>query len=89
MKANLYDPQSVAEAIAGLQVGFGMAGMLALVVHSAAVELYLGLTPGESERLRQVSHERRLERGLEKRDGAGEESQSAANAAISEADAGV
>lgn len=30
-----------------------MAEMLALVVHLAAVELYLGLTPGESERLRQ------------------------------------
>ena len=66
MKANLYDPQSVAEAMAGLQMGFGMAGVLALVLHSVAVEVYLGLTPGESERLRKVSFERRVERGLGK-----------------------
>lgn len=66
VKANLYDPQSVAEAMAGLQMGFGMAGVLALVLHSVAVEVYLGLTPGESERLRKVSFERRVERGLGK-----------------------
>jgi hypothetical protein len=66
VKANLYDPQSVAEAMAGLQMGFGMAGLLALVFHSVAVEIYLGMTPAESERLRRVSYERRLERGLEK-----------------------
>jgi len=66
VKADLYDPQSVAEAMAGLQMGFGMAGLLAFVVHAVAVELYLGLTPAESERLRRVSYERRVERGLEK-----------------------
>lgn len=68
VKADLYDPQSVAEAMAGLQMGFGMAGVVAFVLHSVLVELYLGLTPGESERLRKVSYERRVERGLEKRD---------------------
>ena len=70
VKANLYDPQSVAEAMAGLQMGFGMAGLLAFVVHSVAVEVYLGLTPAESERLRRVSRERRVERGLEKQEDA-------------------
>jgi len=68
VKADLYDPKSAAEAMAGLQLGFGMAGLLALVIHSVAVEVYLGLTPAESERLRKASYERRLERGLEKRD---------------------
>jgi hypothetical protein len=43
-----------------------MAGMLVLVIHSVAVEVNLGLTPAESERLRQISYERRLEMGLEK-----------------------
>jgi hypothetical protein len=52
--------------MAGLQMGFGMAVLLALVIHAVAVEVYLGLTPAESERLRRVSYERRLERGLEK-----------------------
>ena len=66
VRASLYDPQSVADAMAGLQMGFGMAGLLAFVVHSVAVEVYLGLTPAESERLRRVSRERRVERGLEK-----------------------
>jgi hypothetical protein len=70
VKADLYDPQSVAQAMAGLQMGFGMAGLLAFVVHAVAVEVYLGLTPAESERLRRVSVERRVERGLEKREGA-------------------
>jgi hypothetical protein len=65
VKANLYDPQSVAEAMAGLQMGFVIAGLLALVIHAVAVEVYLGLTPAESERLRRVSYQRRIERGLE------------------------
>lgn len=52
--------------MAGLQKGFGMVGLLAFVLHSVAVEVYLGLTPGESERLRRVSKERRVEPGLEK-----------------------
>lgn len=66
VRANLYDPQSVAEAMAGLQMGFGMAGLLAFFVHAVAVEVYLGLTPAEKERLRKISWERRVERGLEK-----------------------
>jgi len=73
VKANLYDPESVAEAMAGLQMGFGMAGMLALVIHSVAVEMYLSLTPAESERLRKISYARRLELGLEKADKSGAE----------------
>lgn len=63
VKADLYAPQSLAEAMAGLQFSFGTAGMLAFIVHAAVVEVYLGLTPAESERLRRISRERRLERG--------------------------
>ena len=59
--------------MAGLQMGFGMAGLLAFFVHAVAVEMYLGLTPAESERLRRVSWERRVERGLEKDENANAE----------------
>ena len=55
VKVNLYDLKAVTQAMAGLQMGFGMAGLLAFVVHSVAVEVFLDLTPAESERLRRVS----------------------------------
>lgn len=41
VKANLFDPASVTEVMAGLQVGFGAAGMLALIVHAVVVEVFL------------------------------------------------
>lgn len=41
-----------------------MSGVLALFLHAVCVEIYLRLTPRESERLRQVSYERQLERGF-------------------------
>lgn len=62
--ANLAAPQSVEQAAAGLQITFGMAGWLALMMHAVGVEIYLALTPAEGERLRKVSYERQLERGL-------------------------
>ena len=37
---------------------------MALAIHAIAVEIYLHLTPAEKERLRNVSYERQLERGL-------------------------
>ena len=43
---------------------FGAAFWLAFVLHVLGVELYLKMTPAEGERLRQVSYERQLERGL-------------------------
>lgn len=64
VKANLYNPSSVAEAMAGMQLSFGTSGFLALLLHAVAVEVYLGLTPGEGERLRRVGRERRAERGM-------------------------
>jgi len=64
VEANLYDPKGFAEVIAAFQISFGMAGWVALAIHAVAVEVYLGLTPAEGERLRKLSYERRLERGL-------------------------
>jgi hypothetical protein len=46
-----------------LGVNFGMAMWLALLLHAVGVEIYLALTPRETERLREVSYERQLERG--------------------------
>ena len=48
-----------------------MAGFLALILHAVGVELYLRLTPRESERLRMVSYERQLERGMKNPGSAG------------------
>ncbi|KAI4753501.1 hypothetical protein E4T52_14330 [Aureobasidium sp. EXF-3400] len=52
------------ELSAALGVPFGAAGWLALLLHTFAIECYLRLTPKESNRLRQVSYERQLERGM-------------------------
>jgi len=47
-----------------LRMSFGMALWMALFLHLVGVEIYLALTPRESNRLRQVSYERQLERGF-------------------------
>lgn len=49
---------------ASLSISFGMAMWLAIVLHAVGVELYLNLTPRESNRLWQVSCERQMERGF-------------------------
>lgn len=46
-------------------MSFGMAMWLAIFMHLVGVEIYLALTPRESNRLRQVSYERQMERGFE------------------------
>ena len=56
---------------AALEVSFAMSGFLALILHAVGVELYLRLTPRESERLRIVSYERQLERGMKNLGSAG------------------
>jgi uncharacterized membrane protein len=56
---------------AALGVGFGMATWLALFMHLVGVEIYLGLTPAEGERLRRVSYEKQLEAGLKNPGSAG------------------
>ena len=49
---------------ASLNVTFGMAGWIGLAIHLIGAEVYLALTPAEGERLRRVSFERQLERGM-------------------------
>lgn len=49
---------------ASLRMSFGMAMWMALILHLVGVEIYLNLTPRESIRLRQVSYERQMEKGL-------------------------
>ncbi len=61
-----------AEGVAVLfQMTFGMAGWIALFMHLVGVEIYLALTPAESERLRVKSYERQLEAGYENPGSAG------------------
>ena len=55
---------SVAQVAAGLNMTFGVALWLALLIHAIGVEIYLQLTPRESQRLRQVSYEKQLEAGF-------------------------
>ncbi|KAK6442451.1 hypothetical protein LTR95_001323 [Oleoguttula sp. CCFEE 5521] len=52
------------EVAAAFGFNFGSSGWLAFWLHAIGVELYLRLTPAESDRLRQVSYERQLERGF-------------------------
>lgn len=54
---------NIAELGASLRMSFGMALWMALLLHAVGVEIYLRLTPRESERLRNVSYERQLEAG--------------------------
>lgn len=56
---------------ASLDMSFGMAMWLAIFLHLVGVEIYLALTPRENERLRQVSYERQLERGMKNPGSAG------------------
>jgi len=56
---------------ASLGMSFGMAMWLAIVMHLVGVEVYLALTPRESNRLRQVSYERQMERGFKNPGSAG------------------
>lgn len=60
-----------AEVAAALDAFFGMSGWMALLIHAILVEVYLRLTPRETDRLRQVSHERQMERGFKNPGSAG------------------
>ena len=53
-----------AQVATALGLNFGMAGWLALFMHAVGVEIYLRLTPRETERLRVVSYQRQLEAGF-------------------------
>ncbi|KAL3426667.1 hypothetical protein PVAG01_00176 [Phlyctema vagabunda] len=57
----------------GVSLGlpFGMALWLALLIHLIGVEIYLNMTPRETERLRKVSYQKQLERGFKNPGSAG------------------
>ena len=55
---------SAANAAAALDITFGMALWLALLIHALGIEVYLHLTPAEFERLRNISYQRQLEAGF-------------------------
>ena len=56
----------VEEVNAALEIVFAQSGLIAFLIHAVLAEVYFHLTPGESERLRNVSYERQLERGYKK-----------------------
>jgi len=66
-----FDFQRPEQIGASLRMSFGMALWLAIAIHLVGVEMYLGLTPRESNRLRQVSYERQMERGFKNPGSAG------------------
>ncbi|KAK0101807.1 hypothetical protein ONS95_006957 [Cadophora gregata] len=70
LKASMTDGDAENVGVA-LGMGFGMALWLALFLHGVGVEVYLNLTPREGERLRMVSYERQLERGVKNPGSAG------------------
>ncbi|KAL0070587.1 hypothetical protein AAF712_002426 [Marasmius tenuissimus] len=47
-----------------LRMSFGPALWIAMFLHAIGVEIYIHLTPGETARLRKVSYQRQLERGV-------------------------
>lgn len=63
VEANFNTETGVEEVAAAFEMVFGQAGMIALLIHAVLVEIYFHLTPAETERLRNVSYERQLERG--------------------------
>ncbi|KAF3903223.1 hypothetical protein ABW20_dc0103893 [Dactylellina cionopaga] len=57
-------PDGMVESVSvGYKLTFGMTAWLAIILHMVGVEVYLALTPRETERLRKVSYERQLARG--------------------------
>ncbi|EJT70843.1 hypothetical protein GGTG_11866 [Gaeumannomyces tritici R3-111a-1] len=54
-----------------LTFNFGAAIWLAMAIHMIGVEIYLRLTPAESERLRNISYQRQIEAGMKNPGSAG------------------
>lgn len=55
---------NAAEVATALNIVFGMSAWGAFVLHAFGVEVYLHLTPKESQRLRDVSYQRQMEAGM-------------------------
>lgn len=74
VEADFFSQDPIALA-ASLGLPFGSAGWLAFWLHAIIIEFYLRLTPAETERLKQASYERQVERGWKKPGAAGLSSQ--------------
>ena len=70
VKSN-FGGSNVISIAASLGLNFGMAGVMAFFLHAVGIEIYLKLTPRESERLRQVSYDKQLEKGYKNPGSAG------------------
>lgn len=70
VKAN-FNSANPMEIGASLGIPFGSSGWLAFWLHAIIVELYLRLTPAETDRLKQVSYERQSAKGWKNPGGAG------------------
>ncbi|KAI1131197.1 hypothetical protein F5Y10DRAFT_275604 [Nemania abortiva] len=70
VKANWFG-NNIMETGTALNIVFGPAAWLALVLHVVGAELYLRLTPAEHERLRNVSYYRQLAAGMKNPGSAG------------------
>lgn len=55
-----FSSKNIEEISAALQAAFPVGAWLAWLIHAVGVEMYLNLTPGETERLRQYSYERQV-----------------------------
>ncbi|KAI1178460.1 hypothetical protein F4777DRAFT_575994 [Nemania sp. FL0916] len=62
---------NIMEIGTALNLSFGPAAWLALFIHAFAAELYLRLTPAESDRLRNISYKRQLDAGMKNPGSAG------------------
>ncbi|KAJ4038311.1 hypothetical protein NW756_008555 [Fusarium oxysporum] len=56
--------ESTENIASALSLGFSMGIWLALAIHAIGIEVYLHLTPAETERLRRISFQRQQERGF-------------------------
>lgn len=64
VKADMKNALGSHSFAAAFGVSFGVAMWVAIMLHLVGVELYLGLTPRETARLRKVSYEKQLEAGF-------------------------
>lgn len=62
--ADYVNPRGIEEVAAAFQLSFGMSLWLAFLMHIVGMEIYLHLTKAETERLRRVSYERQVARGM-------------------------
>ncbi|KAI1821982.1 hypothetical protein F4861DRAFT_516635 [Xylaria intraflava] len=69
VKANFFG--NVIEITSALNLAFGTAVWVSLLLHMVGVELYLHLTSAEHERLRNLSYRRQLKKGMENPGSAG------------------